>query len=108
MLIRLTAASLNYRDILISSRSRDYPGIDGLPGNHKPNLVPCPDGAGVIHAVGPDSKWFGREGMNIILHPSEWLSGDVRNFDLNKEFGSRALDGASSTFIPHSNDREFT
>jgi NADPH:quinone reductase-like Zn-dependent oxidoreductase len=81
VLVRLTAASLNYRDLLIAIRSPAYPG------NHVPNLVPCSDGAGVIHAAGPSSKWAGREGTKVILHCNEWLSGDVRNLDLSTSYG---------------------
>jgi hypothetical protein len=81
VLVRLTAASLNYRDLLIAIRSPAYPG------NHVPNLVPCSDGAGVIHAAGPSSKWAGCEGTKVILHCNEWLSGDVRNLDLSTSYG---------------------
>lgn len=97
VLVRLTAASLNYRDILVAKRSPEYPGIGGLPGNHKPDLIPCSDGAGIIHTVGPESKWAGREGLSVILHPNEWLSGDVRNLDLTKVFGAADFDGKTQT-----------
>ncbi|KAJ4344256.1 hypothetical protein N0V95_006199 [Ascochyta clinopodiicola] len=87
VLVRLTAASLNYRDLLIAIRSPQYPG------DHKPNLVPCCDGAGIIHTAGVSSKWASREGTKVILHPSEWLSGDVRNLDLGKVDGAAGSDG---------------
>ena len=93
VLVRLTAAALNYRDLLVAIRSPEYPGIEKLPGNHKSNLIPCSDGAGVIHTVGPSSKWSGREGIKVLLHPSEWLSGDVRNLNLQKVYGAAATDG---------------
>ena len=88
VLVRLTAASLNFRDLLVATRNPAYPGVDKLPGNHLPNIVPCCDGAGVIHAAGPSSRWSGREGLRVLLHPSEWLSGDVRNLDLTKVYGA--------------------
>ncbi|KAH6629302.1 hypothetical protein C7974DRAFT_184426 [Boeremia exigua] len=93
VLVRLTAVSLNYRDLLVATRSPDYPGIDGLPGNHKPDLVPCSDGAGVIHTAGSDSKWAGHEGKSVLLHPNEWLSGDVRNLEVSKVFGASGANG---------------
>ena len=93
VLVRVTAVSLNYRDLLVAIRSPEYPGIDGLPGNHKPGLIPCSDGAGIIHAAGPSSKWAGREGTKVLLHPNEWLSGDVQNLNLQKVNGAAAADG---------------
>lgn len=87
VLIRMTAVSLNYRDLLIAIRSPEYPG------NHKPHLIPCSDGAGVIHKAGPSSKWAGCEGTRVLLHPNEWFSGDVRNLDLGRVFGVAELDG---------------
>lgn len=93
VLIRLTAASLNYRDLLVAARSPEYPGIDGLPGNHAANLVPCSDGAGVIHCAGAGSQWTGREGTRVLLHPNEWLTGDVRNLNLQRVFGAAGSDG---------------
>jgi NADPH:quinone reductase-like Zn-dependent oxidoreductase len=43
VLVRLTAASLNYRDLLVVTRSPEYPG------NHVANLVPCSEGAGLTN-----------------------------------------------------------
>lgn len=93
VLIRLTAASLNYRDLLVAIRSPEYPGIDGLPGKHAPDLVPCSDGAGIVHTAGPSSKWAGREGTKVLLHPNTWLSGDVGNLELAKVAGASRTDG---------------
>lgn len=93
VLIRLTAASLNYRDLLVAIRSPAYPGIDGLPGNHAADLVPCSDGAGLIHSTGADSQWTGREGTKVLLHPNEWLTGDVRNLNLQRVFGAAESGG---------------
>ncbi|KAJ4362900.1 hypothetical protein N0V83_010017 [Neocucurbitaria cava] len=98
-LIRLTAASLNYRDILIATRSPSYPG------NHKPDLVPGADGAGIIYAVGPSSKWAGREGTEVLLHPNSWLSGDVRGLDLSKVLGGFDGDGTLQSWIVEDDDR---
>lgn len=93
VLVRVAAVSLNYRDLLVVTRSPQYPGIDGRPGNHAPDLVPCSDGAGTIHAVGSLSKWAGREGTKVLLHPNEWLSGDVRNLDLTRVLGASDSNG---------------
>jgi NADPH:quinone reductase-like Zn-dependent oxidoreductase len=87
VLVRVTAASLNYRDLLVAIRSPSYPG------DHKPHLIPCSDGAGVIHAAGPSSKWAGREGTKVIMHANTWYSGDVRNLDYGSIYGASSLDG---------------
>ncbi|KAF3037133.1 hypothetical protein E8E12_008046 [Didymella heteroderae] len=99
VLVRLTAASLNYRDLLVAARSPEYPGIDGVPGNHVADLVPCSDGAGVIHSAGPDSKWTGCEGRRVLLHPNEWLTGDVRNLNLQRVLGAAGSEGALQQWI---------
>ncbi|KAJ8110092.1 hypothetical protein OPT61_g6976 [Boeremia exigua] len=105
VLIRLTAVSLNYRDLLVATRSSEYPGIDGKPGNHKPDLVPCSDGAGVIHAAGPESKWAGSVGTKVLLHPNEWLAGDVRNLDLGTTYGGSGSDGPLQQWTVVSDER---
>lgn len=87
VLVRLTAVSLNYRDLLVAIRSPEYPG------DHRAGLVPCSDGVGVIHKVGSSSQWAGRDGTIVLLHPNEWLSGDVRNLDLTKIAGAAGTDG---------------
>ncbi|KAF2689634.1 putative alcohol dehydrogenase [Lentithecium fluviatile CBS 122367] len=87
VLIRLRAACLNYRDILVATRSPNYPG------NHKPNLTLGSDGSGIIHATGPSSKWAGREGVKVVLHPNSWLTGDVRNMRLDRVYGAFDQDG---------------
>ncbi|CAO2651228.1 Nn.00g095250.m01.CDS01 [Neocucurbitaria sp. VM-36] len=59
VLVKLTAASLNFRDVLISIRSPQYPG------SHKADLVPGSDGAGTICSIGENSKWSGKQGLKI-------------------------------------------
>lgn len=45
VVVAMRAASLNYRDLVT---------VRGVPGGAAPSaLVPCSDGAGVVHAVGP-------------------------------------------------------
>ncbi|KAF1944219.1 hypothetical protein EJ02DRAFT_432542 [Clathrospora elynae] len=94
VLIKMTAASLNYRDILISTRSPQYPG------NHKSNLVPGSDGAGTIHTPGPSSSWTGRTGLAVLLHPSGWISGgDFRNLAFSTILGGTSQDGTLQEYI---------
>ncbi|UPX20609.1 uncharacterized protein EKO05_0010837 [Ascochyta rabiei] len=67
--------------------------------NHKPNLVPCCDGAGVIYAAGVSSRWASREGTKVLLDPNEWLSRDVRNLDLGKVYGAAGSDGILQQWV---------
>jgi NADPH:quinone reductase-like Zn-dependent oxidoreductase len=71
VLIRIRAAALNYRDILVQANSPLYPQ------SPKPNLVPCADGAGTIVSVGPGSVWAGKEGSAVVLVTNDgWMAGD--------------------------------
>jgi NADPH:quinone reductase-like Zn-dependent oxidoreductase len=87
VLVKMAAASLNFRDVLISTRSPAYPGT------HKADLVPGSDGAGTIHTPGLSSIWAGREGTPVLLHCNSWLTGDVSNLRGDKVFGGTDVDG---------------
>jgi NADPH:quinone reductase-like Zn-dependent oxidoreductase len=99
VLIKITAASLNFRDILISTRSPHYPG------SHKADLVPGSDGAGIIHSVGSPSSWSGKEGTPVVLHPSTWISGDIRNLRGDEVFGGSDVDGTLRKWMVIGDDR---
>lgn len=62
VLVKLTAASLNFRELLIATRSPDYPGL------HKDDLVSSSDGAALVWPTGPSSKWLGREKTKFMVH----------------------------------------
>jgi NADPH:quinone reductase-like Zn-dependent oxidoreductase len=47
VLVRVHAASLNYRDRLVVDHNPSYPT------KAKKNLIPGSDGAGIVEAVGP-------------------------------------------------------
>jgi NADPH:quinone reductase-like Zn-dependent oxidoreductase len=95
----MTSVSLNYRDLVIATRSPLYPGT------HKANLVPCTDGAGVIHAAGAGSAWAGKEGERVLLHPNEWLSGDARNLEGKFGVGSAEYDGFLQEWVVIADER---
>jgi NADPH:quinone reductase-like Zn-dependent oxidoreductase len=65
VLVRLRAASLNYRDLLVAT----------LPERHRPGRVPLSDGAGEVMAVGPGvTRW--RVGDRVAgLFFRDWESG---------------------------------
>jgi NADPH:quinone reductase-like Zn-dependent oxidoreductase len=86
VLVRLHAASLNYRDRLVVDHSTSYPIIA------KRDLIPGSDGAGVVQEAGPDSIWKKRD--RVVIHPNQWKSGpDPRGFALDKVFGGGETDG---------------
>ena len=87
VLIRLTAATLNYRDLLIATHNPEYPGP------HKDGLVLGSDGAGIVHAAHPTSKWANKIGTKVLLHPCVWETGDVRNLNRTRVFGAGTEDG---------------
>ncbi|KAL6711290.1 hypothetical protein ACN47E_005821 [Coniothyrium glycines] len=87
VLVKGTAASPNYRDSLIASRSPQYPR------NHKTDLVRAADGAGIIHSVGSDTAWSGKDGRDILVHTNDWLNGDVRNMSNPSILGEWNRDG---------------
>lgn len=86
-LVRLRAASLNFRDLLIIAGSPNYP-CDNSTG-----LTPCSDGAGEIEAVGSGSEWH--VGDRVILKPNQsWYdSEDVGEFEIGKTLGGASMQG---------------
>lgn len=64
-LVRIRAAALNARDMMVVAHDPIYPGP------HLQDLVPCADGAGEIEAVGEGSKW--RIGDKVVIHANSWM-----------------------------------
>ncbi|EME80211.1 uncharacterized protein MYCFIDRAFT_31107 [Pseudocercospora fijiensis CIRAD86] len=97
-LIRLQAASLNYRDILVMNHDPSYPAMA------KQDLIPCSDGAGVVEEAGPGSEW--KAGDRVIIQPNTWVSGfDPRDFDIFKTMGGGAMDGTLRRYLVWDDDR---
>lgn len=86
-LVRLRAASINFRDLLIIADSPNYP----FP--RAPGLTPCSDGTGEIEAIGLDSEW--RVGDKVILKANQsWYdSEDVGEFRMDKALGGASMQG---------------
>ena len=85
-LVRIHAVSLNSRDLYTVSQSPLYP----CPLER--GTSPCSDGAGIVVAAGPGSKWT--PGSRVILVPSNWLVGnDVADFDIMSCIGGTSLQG---------------
>lgn len=99
VLIKITAATLNFRDLLISTRSPQYPG------DHKAGLVPGSDGAGIIASTHTSSAWADKVGTKVILSPTDWLSGDVRNLTFTSVLGGTSTDGTLQQYLVVDDER---
>ena len=81
VLVRMTAASLNFRDLMV------------VKGNYNPKMprpmVPLSDGAGVVEEVGPDvTRW--KKGDRVAgIFMQTWLNGP-----LTKDHGQSARGGS--------------
>jgi NADPH:quinone reductase-like Zn-dependent oxidoreductase len=88
--IRLEAASLNYRDLLIL----DAAGQGGLDGR-----VPLCDGAGVVDAVSSDvTQWHVGDRV-AAAYFRDWVSGPFKRVYIPSALGSRTLDGLLTEYI---------
>ena len=97
-LVRIQAASFNYRDKLIVEHDPNYPV------KHKANLVPCSDGAGIVEVSGPDSVW--KKGDRVVVQPNQWSFGnDDRDYELDKTLGGGDLDGTLQRWMVVSDER---
>jgi NADPH:quinone reductase-like Zn-dependent oxidoreductase len=91
VLVRMRAASLNFRDLLIVADSPNYP-VHATTG-----LVPCSDGAGDVAAIGEGSQW--NVGDRVILAQNHaWLNGGQENFVLEKALGGGSMQGVLSQY----------
>ena len=81
VLVRMTAASLNYRDLMV------------VKGAYNPKLkrpmVPLSDGAGVVEALGEGATRFKVGDRVIPIFMQKWIDGPV-----TREKGASALGGA--------------
>ncbi|MEX0742255.1 MAG: NAD(P)-dependent alcohol dehydrogenase [Phycisphaeraceae bacterium] len=80
VLVRMRAASLNYRDLMVATGR--YPR-----GHIQPNLVPLSDGAGEIVAVGPDVSRFKKGDRVAGIFHQNWLAGEISDAMLGSALG---------------------
>lgn len=100
ILVRIHAAALNYRDILVINHDPNYL-IKG-----KENLIPGADGAGEVHEVGEGSSW--QKGDRVIVHPNSWMTGhDVADYRLDKTTGGGDVDGTFTQYMLLDDERVF-
>ena len=90
VLVRLGAASLNFRDLMT---------LKGLYNPKQPlPLVPCSDGAGTVEAVGPGVRRV-RPGQRVMgCFAQRWISGDPSAEARNSTLGG-PLDGTLAEFV---------
>jgi NADPH:quinone reductase-like Zn-dependent oxidoreductase len=89
VLVRIRAAALNYRDLLVLVNSPRYPAVT------KSGLVPVADGSGTIESVGPDSTWASSIGEGVILVSNRgWIDGDdPTQYTITGTLGAGDYDG---------------
>lgn len=86
VLVRIRAAALNFRDLLVLARSPLYPAEPSS------GLIPLADGAGEIVSVGIDSIW--KTGDSVILCTNrDWEDGDVYGTMVSNSLGGGNVDG---------------
>jgi NADPH:quinone reductase-like Zn-dependent oxidoreductase len=90
VLVRVVAASLNYRDLMI---------LRGKYGSAREGLVPLSDGAGIVAAVGKEvARW--REGDRVAPNFfRDWINGPFRESYRSTALGSDACDGVLSELV---------
>lgn len=80
VLVRMRAASLNYRDWMFARG--DYPGVDGSP------LVPLSDGAGEVLAVGHGVTRFKPGDRVINTYFPHWIDGAISHWKIAESAGA--------------------
>ncbi len=90
ILVRLHAASLNFRDLLM---------VQGLYNPRQPlPLIPASDGAGIVEACGPDVTAFA-VGDRVMPHFfRDWIAGKPTKADLRTSLGG-PLDGTLQQYM---------
>ncbi|MEN3287484.1 MAG: hypothetical protein V7634_1784 [Bradyrhizobium sp.] len=88
--IRVEAASLNYRDLLILDRA----GQGGFDGR-----VPLCDGAGVVDAIGSEvDRW--QVGDRVAAsYFRDWVSGPFKTSYIGSALGSSTMDGMLAEYV---------
>ncbi|MDD2763632.1 MAG: NAD(P)-dependent alcohol dehydrogenase [Opitutaceae bacterium] len=90
VLVRIEAASLNYRDLLV---------LRGQLGKVREGLVPLSDGAGRVVATGPEvTRWREDDRVAPIFYP-DWSSGPFREAYLASALGGGDSDGVLADLI---------
>ena len=91
VLVRMRAASLNYRDLMVST------GQYGR-GSAPPNLVPLSDGAGEVVEIGADVTRVQPGDRVAGMFMQSWIGGEISPEDPASSLGG-AIDGVLSEYM---------
>ena len=97
VLIKIKAASLNYRDIIMISGG--YGKMGGVPP-----FVPISDGAGIIEEIGNDVKKFKKGDKVILPFFKNWNSGNINDLTALSALGG-IEDGVMQELMVFSEDK---
>jgi len=96
VLVRLRAASLNYRDLMVATGR-------GARGPTPANLIPLSDGAGEVVEIGADVTRF-RPGARVCpLFMQTWLGGEIEPEHVPSSLGG-AIDGVLTEYAVFDQD----
>ena len=91
ILVRMHAASLNYRDLNVAKGS---PARGPLPTN----LIPLSDGAGQVVETGPDVSRVKTGDRVAGLFMQDWLGGDIEPYHVDSSRGG-SIDGVLAEYV---------
>jgi NADPH:quinone reductase-like Zn-dependent oxidoreductase len=91
VLVRMRAASLNYRDLMVAKGTYAR-------GRVPPNLVPVSDGAGEVVELGPDATRV-RVGDRVAgIFMQSWIAGEASDADAASALGG-SIDGVLAEYV---------
>lgn len=93
VLVRMRAASLNYRDLMVAT------GRYGRGAGVKPGLVPLSDGAGEVVGIGPDVTRFAPGDRVAGLFMPRWLGGEITEEAAAVALGGGTTDGVLAEYV---------
>lgn len=96
ILVRMKAASLNYRDLNVAAGR-------AARGTLPPNLVPLSDGAGEVVEIGPDVTRVKPGDRVAGLFMQNWLGGEIEAFHADSSRGG-AIDGVLAEYVVFDQD----
>ena len=91
ILVKMRAASLNYRDLNVAAGR-------AARGTVPPNLIPLSDGAGEVAALGPDVTRVAVGDRVAGLFMQNWLGGEMEPYHVESSRGG-AIDGVLAEYV---------
>ena len=96
ILVRIRAASLNYRDLNVAAGR-------AARGTLPPNLVPLSDGAGEVVACGPEVTRVQTGDRVAGLFMQSWIGGEMEPYHVESSRGG-AIDGVLAEYVVFDQD----